>query len=138
MVSEEVIFDEIAAPKRTSQPQNEKAIRTLSELLSETTTKKPIDVEYRIEKYLFSKHTQRDIAMLKIALEELKLIIPCETTVFREALYMQYHPKIKIIVVRGVQKVEEELNALTNNGTMIKDLPKNRKAIDAIKNILSN
>lgn len=125
-----------AVPEQTSQLQAEKTKKTLSELLSKTTTKKPIDVEYRIEKYLFSKRTQRDIAFLKIALEELRFIaIPCEATVFREALDLQYG---NIIGVRGIQKVYEELNTFDNNGKMRKNDIENREAIDAIKNILSN
>lgn len=58
-----------------------------------------------IEDFLRNSHSQRDIACLKIALEELGLSKPGGIKAFRDALYKQYQDKnIHIIPERGMQK----------------------------------
>lgn len=92
-----------------------------------------------IEEFLRNKNTQRDIACLKIALEEMSLSKSGGIKAFRDALYKQYQDKdIHIISERGIQEAYKELTSFMGDGEMVKDLKENRIHIDEIKTFLSN
>lgn len=97
----------------------------------------PEELIQAIEDFLRNSHSQRDIACLKIALEELGLSKPGGIKAFRDSLHKQYQDKsIHIIPERGIQKAYRELTDLVG-GTRVKDLKENRTYIDEIKDILS-
>lgn len=97
----------------------------------------PEELIQSIENFLRSSNSQRDIACLKIALEELLFSKPGGIKAFRDTLHKQYHDKdIHIIPERGIQKAYKELTDLIG-GTRVKDLKENRTYIDEIKDILS-
>lgn len=127
---EQDIFHE---KKNVGRPSNN---QTLPEILSATVTHKPEDILNRIENFLLSKNSKRDIACLKIALEELYYIYPCKVTTFRNSLNELYGEKIKIISERGIQDANKELNELID-GKPVKHLKENRDYIEQIKALLS-
>lgn len=97
----------------------------------------PEELIQAIEDFLRNSHSQRDIACLKIALEELGLSKPSGIKAFRDTLHKQYQDKnIHIVPERGIQKAYKELTDLVG-GTRVKDLKENRIYIDEIKDILS-
>lgn len=97
----------------------------------------PEELIQAIEDFLRNSHSQRDIACLKIALEELRLSKPGGIKAFRDALHKQYQGKnIHIIPERGIQKAYKELTDLVG-GTRVKNLKENRTYIDEIKDFLS-
>jgi hypothetical protein len=90
----------------------------------------------RIEEYLRTKHTDQDLARLKIALEELRYIESIEIKPFRDALAQQYGGKI--VGEGGIQKAYKELNSfIEGRGTFVKDFGENREVTDEIKTFLS-
>jgi hypothetical protein len=111
--------------------------QTLPEMLSATPTEKPEDLIERIGKFLSSKNSKRDISCLKIALEELTYIYPCEVRVFRNALDKQFGENIHIISERGIQDAYKELNDFIG-GKQVKDIKENRDYIQEIKTLLSH
>ncbi len=121
--------------KKPGRKKNEK---NLSEMLSDTPTDKPDNIIDRIGEHLITKHSQQDLAFLKIALEELLYIYPCEVKPFRDALAEQYGDNTHIVVERGIQKALEALtDYMSSRGIFVKDLTENREQIDKIKEILS-
>jgi hypothetical protein len=120
--------------KKAGRKSNE---QTLPEMLSATTTEKPEDLIERIEKFLLSKNSKRDIACLKIVLEELTYINPSEVRTFRNALEKQFGKNIHIISERGIQDANKELNDFIG-GKQVKDIKENRDYIQEIKTLLSN
>ncbi|MDR0575367.1 MAG: DUF6043 family protein [Tannerella sp.] len=115
-----------------------KSGKTLSNMMLGTPVNKPEDIIDRIGKYLTDKNSKQDIAKLKVALEELFYIIPCEITAFRNALHLQYGRHIHIISERGIQDAEKYLKTfVAGKGKMIKDFPENRNNLDEIKIFLS-
>lgn len=98
----------------------------------------PEELIQPIEDFLRDSNSQRDIACLKIALEEMMLSKSGGIKAFRETLHEQYRSKnIHIIPERGIQKAYKELTDFVG-GKRVKDLPENRAYIDEIKEILSN
>lgn len=90
-----------------------------------------------IEDFLQNHHSQRDIACLKIALEELRLSKPGGIKAFRDTLQRQYQDKnIHIIPERGIQDAYKKLTDLVG-GTIVKNIKENRDYINEIKDILS-
>ena len=111
--------------------------QTLLEMFSATSTEKPNDLIERIEKFLLSKNSKRDIVCLKIALEELTYINPCQVRPFRDALDKQFGKNIHIISERGIQDANKELNDFIG-GKQVKDIKENRDYIQEIKILLSH
>ena len=64
----------------------------------------------KLHEYLTVKHSQTDIARLKIALDELHFLVsPVTVKSFRDALYRQFSPDIHIVHERGVQEAYSRL-----------------------------
>ena len=91
----------------------------------------------RIEHFIEAKHSEYDLACLKIALEESSLL-NINTKSFRTELNERFGSKISIIGERGIQKQYKQLNTFTAEKNFIKDLPETRSFIEQIKNILSD
>ena len=88
--------------------------------------------------YLTTKHTQLDIARLKIALDELRFIVsPVDIKSFRDALAGQFEPDIHIIHERGIQEAYSRLtSAISIQNKRVADIGEDRAAIDEIKDFL--
>ncbi len=89
----------------------------------------------KIGTFLSSKKSQRDIACLKIALEEMQLLPAGGIKPFRYFLERQYG---NVISERGIQESYKELNDLIEGRRFVKDLSENRGYINEIKNFLSD
>lgn len=73
----------------------------------------------KLREYLTVKHSQTDIARLKIALDELHFLVsPVTVKSFRDALYRQFSPDIHIVHERGVQEAYSRLTDPLSGGTM--------------------
>ena len=70
----------------------------------------PDELRQKIGEYLTKKHTQTDIARLKIALDELRyLVVPINIKPFRDALQAEYGSDIRIVHERGIQEAYSRL-----------------------------
>lgn len=104
-------------------------VRTLSALILAD------DKHHIIEKMrtrLASKSTQRDIAIMKVALEEAGITMNCSVRTFRDALQTEF-PEYAIVLERGIQRCYKFLldtNART--GKLQKDIGEDRVLIDEI------
>lgn len=98
----------------------------------------PENLRSKIGDFLKTKNTQRDIACLKIALEEMYSLKSGGIKAFRDALQEQYGKNIHIISERGIQEAYKELTELMGSGMMAKDQKENRNYIDEIKTLLSD
>lgn len=90
----------------------------------------------KIEEYIIIKHTELDLAYLKIALEELFYMFPCEVKLFRNALKKQYGEKVHIIGERGIQNAHRRLTSYIKN-QLVKDTGEDRQNIENLKKFLS-
>ncbi len=90
----------------------------------------------RIEEHIIIKHTELDLAYLKIALEELFYMFPCEVKLFRNALEKQYGEKVHIIGERGIQNAHKRLTSYIKN-QLVKDTGEDRQNIENLKKFLS-
>jgi len=90
----------------------------------------------KIEQHIVIKHTELDLAYLKIALEELFYIFPCDVKLFRNALEKQYGEKVHIIGERGIQNAHKRLTSYIKN-QLVKDTGEDRQNIDNLKKFLS-
>ncbi len=85
------------------------------------------------------KHTDIDMARLKIALDELYYIESCDIKSYRNALACYYGEKIPIVGERGIQKGYKDLTSLVQGkGKFVKDIGEDRIIIDELKDFLSN
>lgn len=91
----------------------------------------------KIEEYIVVKHTELDLAYLKIALEELSYMFPCDVKQFRNALEKQYGQKVHIIGERGIQNAYRRLTDYIK-GQLVKDTGEDKKNIENLKNFLSD
>ena len=74
------------------------------------TVSRPEELRRKIGTYLLTRHTQTDIARLKIALEELRyLTLPIPIKPFRDALQEEYGREIRIVHERGIQEAYSRL-----------------------------
>ena len=97
-----------------------------------------IDEKYYefISTYLKNKNTARDIAYLKIALEEIEAVEIGKITAFQE--FIIHELKIKNVVhVNGIQKNYSELISEDSKGNYFKDKEDNRNIIEGIKRKLN-
>jgi len=94
----------------------------------------------KIGEYLTTKHSQSDIARLKIALDELQFIVsPVNIKSFRDALAEQFALCIHIVHERGIQEAYSRLTStVTINGikVMVANRKEDRTVIDEIKDFL--
>ena len=88
--------------------------------------------------YLTTKHSQLDIARLKIALDELRFIIsPVDIKSFRDALDGEFGLDIHIIHERGIQEAYSRLaSTISIKGKRVADMGEDRAAIDEIKDFI--
>lgn len=103
--------------------------RTLSALIL-ADDKQHIIEEMRAR--LASKSTQRDIAIMKVALEEAGITMNCSVRTFRDALQTEF-PEYAIVLERGIQRCYKFLldtNART--GKLQKDIGEDRVLINEI------
>lgn len=107
--------------------------RTLEELL------KPKEKEWllaKIKAKISENMAAKELAYLKIALQEKDLLHTCGKTAFCRALTSHYGINFKN--VRGVQDAEKELTSLIGNtGKRIADIGEDRQKIDAFKAFIS-
>ena len=70
----------------------------------------PAELRRKIGEYLTKRHSQTDIARLKIALDELRyLVVPTNIKPFRDALQAEYGSDIRIVHERGIQEAYSRL-----------------------------
>lgn len=81
---------------------------------------------------LASKSTQRDIAMMKVALEEAGITMNCSVRTFRDALQAEF-PEYAIVLERGIQRCYKFLlDTDVRTGKLQKDVGEDRILIDEI------
>ncbi len=81
---------------------------------------------------LVSKSTQRDIAMMKVALEEAGIMMNCSVRTFRDALQAEF-PEYAIVLERGIQRCYKFLlDTDARTGKRQKDVGEDRILIDEI------
>jgi len=125
--------------KSDKKKRGRKKVRIpLTAMLSKTSVNKPDDIIERIGKYLMVNNGQKDIAILKVALEELKYIKTYYKTTFRDALVKQYGDAIEFKGIRGVQRALENPDDFYERpGVFQKNVFENREKIENLKKILS-
>lgn len=126
--------DEQVEKRKPGRPSTAKP---LSEMFTRAvrTPKKLIE---KMGDYLTTKHSQLDIARLKIALDELRFIIsPTDIKSFRDALASQFGPDIHIVHERGVQEAYSRLSStIATQNKRVADIGEDRVAIDELKDFL--
>lgn len=98
----------------------------------------PDELRRKIGEYLTKKHTQTDIARLKIALDELRyLVVPINIKPFRDALQAEYGSDIRIIHERGIQEAYSRLTEPLLIGSTVSRRSGEALVIREIKDFLS-
>jgi hypothetical protein len=94
----------------------------------------------KIGEYLTTKHSQSDIARLKIALDELRFLVsPVNIKSFRDALAERFAPGIHIVHERGIQEAYSRLTSyvtIKDVKVMVANREEDRAAIDELKDFL--
>jgi hypothetical protein len=92
----------------------------------------------KIGEYLTTKHGQSDIARLKIALDELRLLVsPVNIKSFRDALAEQFAPGIHIVHERGIQEAYSRLTSdIPAKENSVSGIGEERIAIEKLKDFL--
>ena len=122
-------------PKR--KPGRPGTTRSLTEMFAPTVSR-PEELRRRIGTYLLTRHTQTDIARLKIALDELRyLTLPIPIKPFRDALQEEYGQEIRIVHERGIQEAYSRLTEPLLAGKSVRDRGPEAVAIREIKDFLS-
>ena len=125
-------------PEETKKVGRKRTEKTFKEVLSILVEDKT-ELLNRIEEYLITKHTDLDLARLKIALDELYYIEPCDIKLFRDALAQQYQAMVTIVGERGIQKKYRDLNSFIQvKCVFMKDFGEDRDVIDQLKDFLRN
>lgn len=103
-----------------------------------STVRSPKKLIGKLGDYLTTKHSQSDIARLKIALDELRFIVsPVEIKAFRDALAEQFGNDIHIVHERGIQDAYKRLaSTISTHGKRVADTGEDRAAIDELKKFL--
>jgi hypothetical protein len=126
---------EDAGEKR--KPGRPSAARSLVEMFSPIVTH-PAELRRKIGEYLTRKHTQTDIARLKIALDELRyLVVPINIKPFRNALQAEYGSDIRIVHERGIQEAYSRLTEPLLIGSTVGSRGSEALIIREIKDFLS-
>ena len=111
--------------------------RSLTEMFAPTVSR-PEELRRRIGTYLLTRHTQTDIARLKIALEELRyLTLPIPIKPFRDALQAEYGSDIRIVHERGIQEAYSRLTEPLLIGSTVGSRGSEALVIREIKDFLS-
>ena len=98
----------------------------------------PDELQQKIGEYLTKRHSQTDIARLKIALDELHyLIVPINIKPFRDALQREYGPDIHIVHERGIQEAYSRLTEPLLVGSTVGNRGSEALTIREIKEFLS-
>jgi hypothetical protein len=126
-------------PEEKRKPGRPSTAGALADMFSSAVRNKKKLIE-KIGEYLTSKHGQSDIARLKIALDELQLLIsPVNIKSFRDALAEQYAPGIHIVHERGIQDAYSRLTSfvtIKDIKVMVANREEDRAAIDELKEFL--
>jgi hypothetical protein len=128
--------DEPAEKKKRGRPST---AMPLPEMFT-SAVRSPKKLIGKLGDYLTTKHSQLDIARLKIALDELRFIVsPVDIKSLRDALAGQFGSDIHIIHERGIQEAYSRLaSTISTKGKRVADIGEDRAAIDEIKNFLRN
>ena len=103
--------------------------RDLSALIIADDKQRIID---KMRTRLASKSGQRDIAMMKVALEEAGITMNCSVRTFRDALQAEF-PEYAIVLERGIQRCYKFLlDTDARTGKLQKDVGEDRIIIDEI------
>ena len=98
----------------------------------------PAELRRKIGEYLTRKHTQTDIARLKIALDELRyLVVPINIKPFRDALQAEYGSDTRIVHERGIQEAYSRLTEPLLIGSTVSSRGGEALIIREIKDFLS-
>ena len=126
-------------PDEKRKPGRPSTAGTLVEMFASVVRNKKKLTE-KIGEYLTTKHSQTDIARLKIALDELHFLVsPVGIKSFRDALAEQYAPGIHIVHERGIQDAYSRLTStvtIKDVKVMVADRKEDRPAIDELKEFL--
>ena len=126
---------EDAGEKR--KPGRPSTTKLLMDMFSPAVTH-PDELRQKIGEYLTKKHTQTDIARLKIALDELRyLVVPTNIKPFRDALQAEYGSDIRIVHERGIQEAYSRLTEPLLIGPSIGSRGSEALIIREIKDFLS-
>ena len=132
-------MEESSSDKNDSKrkPGRPGTTRSLPEMFAPTVSR-PEELRRRIGTYLLTRHTQTDIARLKIALDELRyLTLPIPIKPFRDALQEEYGQEIRIVHERGIQEAYSRLTEPLLAGKAVRDRGPEAVAIREIKDFLS-
>ena len=98
----------------------------------------PDVLRQKIGEYITKRHTQTDIARLKIALDELRyLVVPTNIKPFRDALQAEYGSDIRIVHERGIQEAYSRLTEPLLIGSAVSSRGGEALIIREIKDFLS-
>lgn len=125
-------------PEEKKKPGRPSGVKPLSEMFTDAVpeTKELID---RIGEYLTTKHSQTDIARLKIALDEIRFLVsPVDIRSFRKALYEEFSPEIHIIHERGIQEAYSRLTTSLATGRKPSDMGEDRDAINELRHFITD
>ena len=126
---------EDASEKR--KPGRPSTTKSLMDMFSPAVTH-PDELRRKIGEYLTKKHTQTDIARLKIALDELRyLVVPINIKPFRDALQTEYGSDIRIVHERGIQEAYSRLTEPLLIGSTVGSRGDEALIIREIKDFLS-
>ena len=126
---------EDAGEKR--KPGRPSTTKSLMDMFSPAVTH-PDELGKKIGEYLTKKHTQTDIARLKIALDELHyLVVPTNIKPFRDALQTEYGSDIRIVHERGIQEAYSRLTEPLLIGSTVSSRGGEALIIREIKDFLS-
>ncbi len=96
------------------------------------------ELRRKIGEYITRRHTQTDIARLKIALDELRyLVVPTNIKPFRDALQAEYGSDIRIVHERGIQEAYSRLTEPLLIGSAVSSRGSEALIIREIKDFLS-
>lgn len=126
---------EDAGEKR--KPGRPSTTKSLVDMFSPAVTH-PDVLRQKIGEYLTKRHTQTDIARLKIALDELRyLVVPTNIKPFRDALQAEYGSDIRIVHERGIQEAYSRLTEPLLIGSAVSSRGSEALIIREIKDFLS-
>ena len=126
---------EDASEKR--KPGRPSTTKSLMDMFSPAVTH-PDELRRKIGEYLTKKHTQTDIARLKVALDELHyLVVPINIKPFRDALQAEYGSDIRIVHERGIQEAYSRLTEPLLIGSTVGSRGSEALIIREIKDFLS-
>ena len=135
--SEDALKWAISEPDKKRKPGRPSTAMPLSDMFT-SGVRNPKKLIGKLGDYLTTKHSQLDIAQLKIALDELRFIVsPVDIKAFRDALAGEFGSDIHIIHERGIQEAYSRLaSTISTQNKRVADMGEDRAAIDEIKDFL--